>query len=38
MKQAERIDYSVLQNVQFPADIRKLNLAQLGKLARKYEV
>jgi 1-deoxy-D-xylulose-5-phosphate synthase len=34
MKQAERIDYSVLQNVQFPADIRKLSLAQLGKLAQ----
>jgi 1-deoxy-D-xylulose-5-phosphate synthase len=34
MKQLEKIDYSVLQNVQFPADIRKLNLAELGKLAQ----
>jgi len=34
MKHLEKIDYSVLQNVRFPADIRKLNLAQLGKLAQ----
>jgi 1-deoxy-D-xylulose-5-phosphate synthase len=34
MKQLEKIDYSVLQNVQFPGDIRKLNLAELGKLAQ----
>jgi 1-deoxy-D-xylulose-5-phosphate synthase len=34
MKQLKQVDYSVLQKVQFPADIRKLNLAELVKLAQ----
>jgi 1-deoxy-D-xylulose-5-phosphate synthase len=33
-KQQEKVDYSVLKDVQFPADIRKLNTAQLNKLAQ----
>jgi 1-deoxy-D-xylulose-5-phosphate synthase len=34
VKQPETVNYSVLQNVEFPADIRKLNIAQLNMLAR----
>lgn len=33
-KQQETVDYSVLKDVEFPADIRKLNTAQLNKLAQ----
>jgi 1-deoxy-D-xylulose-5-phosphate synthase len=33
-KQQETVNYSVLSNVNYPADIRKLNIAQLGKLAQ----
>jgi 1-deoxy-D-xylulose-5-phosphate synthase len=34
VKQPETVNYSVLKNVEFPADIRKLNIAQLNTLAR----
>ena len=34
VKQPETVNYSVLQNVEFPADIRKLNIAHLNTLAR----
>jgi 1-deoxy-D-xylulose-5-phosphate synthase len=34
VKQQETVDYSVLKDVEFPADIRKLNTAQLNKLAQ----
>ena len=34
VKQQETINYGVLPNVNYPADIRKLNIAELGKLAQ----
>ncbi len=34
MKSQETVNYSVLQNVNFPADIRKLNTGELNTLAR----
>ncbi len=34
VKQQETVNYSVLKNVEFPADIRKLNIAQLNTLAQ----
>lgn len=34
VKQQETVNYSVLKDVEFPADIRKLNTAQLNTLAR----
>jgi len=34
MKLPETVSYSVLQNVSYPADIRKLNIAELNTLAR----
>jgi 1-deoxy-D-xylulose-5-phosphate synthase len=34
VKQQETVNYSVLKNVEFPADIRKLNVAQLNTLAQ----
>ena len=34
VKQPETVNYSVLKDVEFPADIRKLNIAQLNTLAR----
>ena len=34
MKPIETVDYSVLQKVNYPQDIRKLNLAELNTLAR----
>ena len=34
VKQQETVNYSVLENVEFPADIRKLNTAQLNTLAQ----
>ena len=34
VKQQETVNYSVLKNVEFPADIRKLNTAQLNTLAQ----
>lgn len=33
VKQLETVDYSVLKKVDFPADIRKLNIAELNTLA-----
>jgi 1-deoxy-D-xylulose-5-phosphate synthase len=33
VKQLETVNYSVLKDVEFPADIRKLNIAQLNTLA-----
>jgi 1-deoxy-D-xylulose-5-phosphate synthase len=33
VKQLETVDYNVLKNVDFPADIRKLNIAELNTLA-----
>ncbi len=33
VKQLETVDYSVLKKVEFPADIRKLNFAELNTLA-----
>jgi 1-deoxy-D-xylulose-5-phosphate synthase len=34
VKQQEAADYSILPNVNYPADIRKLNIAELNKLAQ----
>ena len=34
VKQLETVNYSVLKNVEFPADIRKLNIAELNTLAQ----
>ena len=34
VKKLETVNYSVLKDVEFPADIRKLNIAQLNTLAR----
>ena len=34
VKQQETVNYSVLKNVEFPSDIRKLNIAQLNTLAQ----
>ena len=34
VKQQETVNYSVLKNVEFPADIRKLDIAQLNTLAQ----
>jgi 1-deoxy-D-xylulose-5-phosphate synthase len=34
VKQQEPVSYSVLSNINYPADIRKLNYAELGKLAQ----
>jgi len=34
VKQQETVNYSVLSNINYPADIRKLNNAELGKLAQ----
>ena len=34
VKQQETVNYSVLKNVEFPADIRKLNIAELNTLAQ----
>jgi 1-deoxy-D-xylulose-5-phosphate synthase len=34
VKQQEIINYGVLKDVNYPADIRKLSIAELGKLAR----
>lgn len=34
MKQSKEINYSVLEKVNFPEDVRKLNFAELGKLAQ----
>ncbi|MEQ8181005.1 MAG: 1-deoxy-D-xylulose-5-phosphate synthase [Smithellaceae bacterium] len=34
VKQQEAADYSILPNINYPADIRKLNIAELNKLAQ----
>ena len=34
MKQQETVSYNVLPNINYPADIRKLNIAELNKLAQ----
>jgi len=34
MKTLEIVNYSVLQNVNYPEDIRKLNIAELNTLAQ----
>ena len=34
VKPVETVSYGVLQNVEFPADIRGLNIAELNTLAR----
>lgn len=34
MRQSKEINYSVLEKVNFPEDIRKLNMTELGKLAQ----
>ena len=34
VKQQERVNYSVLEKVKFPEDIRKLNIAELNTLAQ----
>ncbi|NTW76308.1 MAG: 1-deoxy-D-xylulose-5-phosphate synthase [Syntrophaceae bacterium] len=34
VKQQETVSYSILPNINYPADIRKLNIAELNKLAQ----
>ena len=34
VKQQEKVDYSVLEKVKFPEDIRKLNIPELNTLAQ----
>jgi len=34
VKQQETVNYSILKNVEFPSDIRKLNIAELNTLAQ----